>query len=49
MKLIFEILKWLLIILFFPLSLVLVAYYKQKQNKEQLREIEKKDYLQQGL
>ncbi|MFT7156387.1 MAG: preprotein translocase subunit SecG [Parvicella sp.] len=27
--------KWILIILFFPLSLIFVAYYKQKKAKKE--------------
>jgi len=30
----FEILKWTLIILFFPLSLIFVAYYRRRKEKE---------------
>ncbi|SFW57533.1 hypothetical protein SAMN05660313_02594 [Cellulophaga fucicola] len=32
-KLFSNILKWILIILFFPLSLIFIAYYKQKKEK----------------
>lgn len=33
-KLLWNIIKWILIILFFPLSLIFVAYYKQKREKK---------------
>jgi len=35
MNMILNILKWILIILFFPLSLIFVAYYKQKRAKKE--------------
>jgi len=34
LKLVLNIFKWVLIILFFPLSLVVVGYYKQKKAKK---------------
>jgi preprotein translocase subunit SecG len=34
MKFLGTILKWILIILFFPLSLIFVAYYRQKKTNE---------------
>jgi len=34
MNIILTIIKWILIILFFPLSLVVVGYYKQKKAKK---------------
>jgi len=34
MKLVTTILKWILIILFFPLSLIFVAYYRQKASND---------------
>jgi hypothetical protein len=38
MKIITAILKWILITLFFPLSLIFVGYYKQKKAKKEYRE-----------
>jgi preprotein translocase subunit SecG len=35
MKLILNILKWILIILFFPLSLLFVAYFKQRKSAKE--------------
>ena len=40
MNLILTIIKWVFIILFFPLSLVFVGYYKQKKAKKEYRERE---------
>lgn len=35
MTFILNIFKWILIILFFPLSLIFVGYYKQKRAKKE--------------
>jgi preprotein translocase subunit SecG len=35
MSLILSIFKWILIIIFFPLSLIFVAYYRQKKAKKE--------------
>jgi len=35
MKIISKIFIWILIILFFPLSLIFVAYYKQQKAKKE--------------
>ena len=35
MNVILNILKWILIMLFFPLSLIFVAYYRQKKAKKE--------------
>jgi len=45
LKLILNILKWILIILFFPLSLVFVGYYKQKKAK---KEYAKREAIERG-
>lgn len=38
MKLIFTIIKWILIILFFPISLIFVFYFNEKKSKTLARE-----------
>lgn len=35
MKIMGKILMWILIILFFPMSLIFVAYYKQQKAKKE--------------
>jgi len=40
MSLVSNIFKWILIILFFPLSLVFVGYYRQKKAKKEAKERE---------
>ncbi|MEO5642486.1 MAG: hypothetical protein ABIQ40_19180 [Bacteroidia bacterium] len=35
MKILLSIVKWVLIILFFPLSLLFVAYFKQRKSKKE--------------
>jgi len=45
MHLIWNIFKWILIILFFPLSLIFVAYYKQKKAKKEYYKTERKASL----
>ena len=40
MNIITTCLKWILIILFFPLSLIFVGYYKQKKAKKEYKEKE---------
>jgi len=44
MNLIFSIFKWILIILFFPLSLIFVGYYKQKRERIENRKKENTTY-----
>lgn len=34
MKAFLTVLKWILIILFFPMSLIFVAYYKQREARK---------------
>jgi len=38
-----KILKWILIIVFFPLSLLFIAYYKQKKSYPDLYTVQEKD------
>lgn len=35
MNILWTILKWILIILFFPMSLIFVAYFKQRKAKKE--------------
>lgn len=41
MKILTNILKWILIIAFFPISLIFIGYYKQKKERKDYWKTEK--------